>query len=103
MDGLEASRQIRSAGFTLPIVAVTGNALEEDQASFLQAGANVILTKPVSREALANALASFLGPNCQLQAPEGEGGGRPLTRASAGYSGGRVAGHCDADLDRTGR
>ncbi len=85
MNGLEASRQIRSAGFTLPIVAVTGNALEEDQASFLQAGANVVLTKPVSREALANTLSSFLGSD--WQAPESgrrpRGAVRPLTGASA--------------------
>ncbi len=38
MDGLEATRRLRAMGFQRPIVALTGNALAEDQEAFLKAG-----------------------------------------------------------------
>ena len=48
MDGLEATRQIRKAGFKGPILGCTGNALAEDVAAYIEAGANTVLTKPIS-------------------------------------------------------
>ena len=44
--------QLRSAGIAIPIIALTGNALAEDQQSFLQAGANHVLVKPVAKHDL---------------------------------------------------
>ena len=52
MSGLEATALIRAAGVRVPVVGVTGNALEEDILAFRQAGANAVLTKPVSRAML---------------------------------------------------
>jgi CheY-like chemotaxis protein len=43
MTGVTATRILRQRGYTLPIVAVTGNALSEDVAIFREAGANDIL------------------------------------------------------------
>jgi signal transduction histidine kinase len=49
MDGLEATRCIRSAaGNTMSIVAMTANAFVEDRQKCLEAGMNVFLTKPVN-------------------------------------------------------
>lgn len=48
MTGLEAAKIIRTLGFTYPIIGVTGNALEEDKISFLNAGATTVLIKPVN-------------------------------------------------------
>ena len=48
MDGVTATRILRGRGFSLPIVGVTGNALEEDINNFCLAGANEVLTKPIS-------------------------------------------------------
>lgn len=63
MDGLEATRRIRDAGFTmadLPIVALTAHASSHDKEKSLQAGVNEHLTKPVSAESLYGSLAYWL-------------------------------------------
>ena len=62
MDGLEATRRIRAiATFaTLPIIAVTANALEEEQQRCMEAGMNDFITKPVRPELLYNMLAKWL-------------------------------------------
>lgn len=55
MDGRTATRAIRSgSGLSArtPIVALTANAMVEEQKAFLSDGMNAILTKPLSREAL---------------------------------------------------
>jgi CheY-like chemotaxis protein len=55
VDGLEATRRIRAAGFdaaALPIVALTANAYAEDVAVCLDAGMQAHLCKPVLLEDL---------------------------------------------------
>jgi signal transduction histidine kinase/CheY-like chemotaxis protein len=61
MDGLTATREIRLAESRLglpavPIIGVTANSLESDQAACLAAGMNSFLTKPLSARALQEAL-----------------------------------------------
>jgi PAS domain S-box-containing protein len=53
MDGVEATRRIRAAGATLPIVAMTANAMEADRMRCLEAGMNGFLAKPVRGPELA--------------------------------------------------
>jgi CheY-like chemotaxis protein len=48
LDGMTATRILRLHGVTIPIVGVTGNALEEDLQAFREAGANQVLTKPIA-------------------------------------------------------
>lgn len=55
-DGYEATMAIRAAGIRVPVIAVTGNALDEDQRRFVDAGASTVLTKPVRREVLEQVL-----------------------------------------------
>jgi CheY-like chemotaxis protein len=59
MDGLEATRRLRAMGVKAPIVALTANAMSEQQEEFLDAGADAVLTKPVEYKALVSMLASF--------------------------------------------
>ncbi len=60
MDGLEATRAIRACGRadagTIPIIALTANAFDEDVQRSLQAGLNAHLSKPVEADALFEAL-----------------------------------------------
>ena len=66
MDGLEATRAIRndtSGDFdpNIPIVALTAHALKGDRETFLQAGMNEYLSKPVSPSELETALSRVMG------------------------------------------
>ena len=55
MDGLESTRKIRTlseAAKTIPIVALTANAFDDDRNACFDAGMNDFMTKPVSAEEL---------------------------------------------------
>ena len=66
MDGLEATRKIRHTGrrdaMTIPIIALTANAFDEDVQRSLQAGLNAHLSKPVEPETLFETLESLIRP-----------------------------------------
>lgn len=59
MDGLEATRQLRLNGCTTPIIALTANASDEDSNICKKAGMNGFLSKPITKAALATALAPY--------------------------------------------
>jgi signal transduction histidine kinase len=64
MDGLEASRRIRSrfdAG-ALPIIAVSANVMKEDREKGMAAGMNAYIGKPVDPAELQEALRQWLIP-----------------------------------------
>jgi len=46
-NGVEATKRLREGGFKNLVVGVTGNVLEDDVAEYLQAGADIILGKPM--------------------------------------------------------
>ena len=63
MNGYEATRQIRNMGTeisSIPILAMTANAFEEDRRAALEAGMNEHITKPIDMSRLNIALAKFL-------------------------------------------
>ncbi len=64
MDGLEATRRIRAMdrpdAKTIPIIALTANAFDEDVQRSMQAGLNAHLSKPVEPEVLFRTLEGFL-------------------------------------------
>ena len=63
-DGLEATRCIRALdkadAKTVPIIAMTADAFDEDVQRSLQAGMNAHLSKPVDPERLYDTLAKLL-------------------------------------------
>ena len=66
MDGLEATQAIRAmdrddAG-TIPIIALTANAFDEDVQRSMQAGLNAHLSKPIEPEVLFETLESLIKP-----------------------------------------
>ncbi len=66
MDGLEATRRIRASGRadaeSIPIIALTANAFDEDVQRSMQAGLNAHLSKPVEPEALFRTLEGLIAP-----------------------------------------
>ena len=64
MDGLEASRRIRAINRfdakSVPIIALTANAFDEDVQRSMQAGLNAHLSKPVDPDVLFETLEGLL-------------------------------------------
>ena len=65
MDGLTATREIRKLthpyAASIPIIALSANAFEEDVQQCLQAGMNEHLSKPVDVDRLKETLGRLLG------------------------------------------
>ena len=66
MDGLEATRAIRVSGRedaqTVPVIALTANAFDEDVERSMQAGLNAHLSKPVEPDILFETLETMIRP-----------------------------------------
>ncbi|MCA9038675.1 MAG: response regulator, partial [Planctomycetaceae bacterium] len=60
MDGCTATRKLREHGLTLPILALTANAMEEDRAQCLAAGCDDFFTKPLDRDQLVKSCCEWI-------------------------------------------
>ena len=74
MDGLEATKAIRALNRpdakTIPIIAMTANAFDEDVQRSLQAGMNAHLSKPVESEQLYKTLEELIWEKDQQKKDE---------------------------------
>ena len=60
MNGLDATRAIRSAGFVaLPVIAMTASAFEKDRKLCLEAGMNDFISKPLKQAELFSVLSRY--------------------------------------------
>ena len=59
MDGLESTRKIRAFGSTMPIIALTANAFDDDRNACFDSGMNDFMTKPVSAEELSEMVVNW--------------------------------------------
>lgn len=59
-DGLQATRELRQAGYPGPILALTAHALPEERERTAAAGCNDHITKPIRREEMIVAIAKAL-------------------------------------------
>lgn len=64
MDGIEATRRIRSNPHTsgIPVLAVTAHARESDRDNAIRAGCNDYLAKPVEPRRLVEQVERIIGP-----------------------------------------
>jgi two-component system sensor histidine kinase/response regulator len=87
MDGLEATRAIRSlpARAATPVLAMTASAFDEDRRACEEAGMNGVVTKPVNPEALFSALLKWL-PEPSAPAPLAATANAPAETATSAAS-----------------
>ncbi|OFI33990.1 hypothetical protein BFC17_20765 [Alteromonas lipolytica] len=62
MDGVEACQQIKAMDASLPVIAVTANAMGHDISRYLEVGFDSYLSKPVDLKELINVLAQYSKP-----------------------------------------
>jgi CheY-like chemotaxis protein/nitrogen-specific signal transduction histidine kinase/HPt (histidine-containing phosphotransfer) domain-containing protein len=61
LDGYAATGQIREAGHSMPIIALTGHAMKGDEERCLAAGCTGYLTKPVDIDRLLETMVAIIG------------------------------------------
>ncbi len=75
MDGLEATRRIREIGTdyaaTIPVIALTANAIAGTEAMFLRNGFQAFLPKPIDLARLEEILRKFVRNGTRESAPDG--------------------------------
>jgi len=60
MDGCDVTKEIRKLNASVPIIAQTAYALEEEKIKSLEAGCNAYITKPINKKDLLCLIDSFL-------------------------------------------
>ncbi|MBX3679602.1 MAG: response regulator [Rhodocyclaceae bacterium] len=93
MDGFTATRALRQAGLSTPIVALTANAMRGFEQEVIAAGCTAYLTKPVDIDALLATIAHIIGGHQESgTAPRARSGHAPQATDSLAPIHSRLAG-----------
>ncbi len=60
MDGMEATKELRSIGYNSPIIALTANAVVGQQDIFIASGFDGYISKPIDIRQLNDVLNKFI-------------------------------------------
>ncbi len=82
MDGFAATRTLRDAGLTTPIVALTANAMHGYEQEVIAAGCTAYLTKPVDIDALLATVAHIVGGHREGANPAASAISAPVANAA---------------------
>jgi signal transduction histidine kinase/response regulator of citrate/malate metabolism len=70
MGGVETLRKLKEMGVNIPIIALTADAIQGRESTYLEAGFSAYLAKPIDKIALKKLLVKFLGKGNKLEAKE---------------------------------
>lgn len=79
LDGYEASKAIRKKDKEIPIIALTANAMSEDEQKSYDAGMNAHLNKPIDMDKLFETLLQYIEPKTALAHSEAQKASKSLS------------------------
>ena len=70
LNGYEATKILRERGITIPVIAVTANAIRGENEKCIEAGMNDYISKPFKEEDFLNRIAKWLAPDSNFKTKE---------------------------------
>jgi len=69
INGMDTCKRIREMGISVPIVALTANAMKGDRERFLDVGMDGFLSKPLMRDSLTETLSEIMVSDSDQDSP----------------------------------
>jgi len=88
MDGYEATTLLRKRGYTKPVIALTANAMREDEEKCRQSGFSAFLPKPVNIDQLIETMALWMPKEESVQSENVDStvAPRPIAKTEIGHA-----------------